>query len=176
MTDSQIDPGKGRPTPSRKEREAANRKPIVVADRSLARKQSKEKMRDERARVNAGYAAGEEKYLPARDRGPQKRWVRDWIDARFSVGELVIPGMFLAILVMYLPFPGIEGYITYGLIAFFVIVIGDSAIAAQICQRRIDARYGTRAERVRWYAAMRALQLRPMRMPKPQVKRFRFPD
>ncbi|MCU1443346.1 MAG: Membrane protein, partial [Cryobacterium sp.] len=31
-------------------------------------------------------------------------------------------------------------------------------------------------ERVRWYAAMRALQLRVMRLPKPQVKRGQFPS
>ncbi len=176
MTDTQTDPGKGRPTPSRKAREAANRKPIVVADRSVARKQSREKEREDRAKFNAGYAAGDEKYLPVRDKGVQKRWVRDWIDARFSLGELVIPAMFVAIITMYIQLPGIEGYITYGLVAFFVIVLADTIIAAQICQRRMNARYGDRAERVRWYATMRTLQLRPMRMPKPQVKRFQFPE
>ena len=176
MTDTETDPGKGRPTPSRKEREAANRKPIVVTDRAEARRRSREKEREDRAKFNAGYAAGDEKYLPVRDKGPQKRWVRDWVDARFSIGELVIPAMFAAIVVMYLPLAGIEGYITYGLIAFFVIVLVDTVIAAQICQRRMNERYGDRAERVRWYAAMRTLQLRPMRMPKPQVKRFRFPE
>jgi len=176
MTDTPTEPGKGRPTPSRRDREAANRRPIVVADRSLARKQSREKDREDRARVNAGYAAGEEKYLPARDRGVQKRWVRDWVDARFSVGELVIPGMFVAILVMYLPLPGIEAYITYGLMAFFAIILIDTFIAARRCQQRMNERYGDRAERVRWYTALRCLQLRPMRMPKPQVKRFQFPE
>jgi hypothetical protein len=33
-----------------------------------------------------------------------------------------------------------------------------------------------KAEKVRWYAAMRALQLRVMRLPKPQVKRGRYPS
>jgi len=33
-----------------------------------------------------------------------------------------------------------------------------------------------KVERVRWYAAMRALQLRPLRLPKPQVKRWNYPE
>ena len=64
---------KGRPTPTRKEREAANKRPIVVADRSEARRVNRERDRIERAKVNAGYAAGDERYLPMRDRGAQKR-------------------------------------------------------------------------------------------------------
>ena len=62
------------------------------------------------------------------------------------------------------------------LVIIFAIVVIDTIIAAQLCQRRMNERYGTRAERVRWYAAMRCLQLRMMRMPKPQVKRFQFPE
>ena len=180
MTDEQTDApapaGKGRPTPSRREREAANRRPIVVADRKEARRLAKQRDLADRAKANAGYAAGDERYLPQRDRGPQKRWVRDYVDARLSAGEVVIPVMFLVIILMYFPNPAIQEYSTYGLFGFFALVILDTTIMALRVQRRITARWGERAERVRWYAAMRALQLRLMRMPKPQVKRFKFPD
>ncbi|OJX62100.1 MAG: hypothetical protein BGO95_00200 [Micrococcales bacterium 73-13] len=185
MAKTQTDPepaeqpagGKGRPTPSRREREAANKRPIVVADRSEARRISREQDRVERARQSAGYAAGDERYLPVRDRGPQRRWVRDYVDARLSAGEFVIPVMFLVIVVMYLPFPAISAYATVALIGYFGLVIIDSVVLGLIVRRRLAAKYGAdRVEKVRWYAAMRALQLRLMRLPKPQVKRFRFPD
>jgi len=176
QTETAAPAGKGRPTPSRKAREAENRRPIVVADRKEARRIAKQKDAEERARANAGYAAGDERYLPVRDRGPQKRWVRDYVDARLSAGELVIPGMFLAIILMYVPVPVIQEYVTYALFAFFAIIIVDTAIMAWRLQRRVNARWGDRAERVRWYAATRALQLRLMRMPKPQVRRFKYPE
>jgi len=168
---------KGRPTPSRKEREAANRRPIVVADRKEARVRAREADREERARFNAGYAAGDEKFLPVRDRGPQKKWVRDYVDARLSAGEFVIPVMFLVIVLMYLPLPFVSSYATVALMGYFALVIIDCVVLGFTVRRRLAARYGEdKVEKVRWYAAMRALQLRMMRLPKPQVKRFRFPD
>lgn len=175
QTDTEAQVGKGRPTPSRKAREAENRKPIVVADRKEAKRIAKQKDLAERAKVNAGYAAGDERYLPLRDRGPQKRWVRDYVDARLSAGEFVIPIMFLVIILMYVPVPAVQEYVTYVLFGFFALVILDTTIMAWRLQAKVNARWGDRAEKVRWYAATRALQLRLMRMPKPQVKRFQFP-
>ena len=171
------DAGKGRPTPSRKEREAANRRPIVVADRAEAKRISREKDRVERAKANAGYAAGDERYLPVKDRGAQRKWVRDYVDARLSAGEFVIPVMFLVIVVMYLPLDFISAYATVALIGYFALIVVDSLVLGAIVTRRLGARYGAdKVERVRWYAAMRALQLRMMRLPKPQVKRFQYPE
>lgn len=168
---------KGRPTPTRKEREAANKRPIVVADRAEARRINRERDRVERAKVNAGYAAGDERYLPVRDRGVQKRFVRDYVDARLSAGEFVIPVMFLVIVLMYLPIPALSSYSTIALLGYFGLVVIDSVVLGFTVRRKLTAKYGEdKVEKVRWYAAMRALQLRMMRLPKPQVKRFQFPD
>ncbi len=169
--------GKGRPTPSRRERETANKRPIVVADRTEAKRISRERDREERAKSSAGYAAGDERYLPAKDKGPQKRYVRDYIDARLSAGEFVIPVMFLVIVLMYLPLPGISEYATVALIGYFALVIIDCVVLGIVLRRRLATKYGEdRVEKVRWYAAMRAVQLRLMRLPKPQVKRFAYPE
>lgn len=168
--------GKGRPTPTRKEREAANRRPIVVADRAEARRRAREADRVERERFNAGYAAGDERFLPLRDRGAQKKFVRDYVDARFSAGEIMIIVMFAVIVLMYLPFDGMALVGTVALFGYFAIVVVDSVILGATLTKRLREKYGDRAERVRWYAAMRAMQMRPMRMPKPQVKRWQFPS
>ncbi|MBO9578835.1 MAG: DUF3043 domain-containing protein [Microbacteriaceae bacterium] len=167
---------KGRPTPTRKEREAANKKPLVVADRAEARRISREKDREERAKFNAGYAAGDDKYLPLRDKGVQKKYVRDYVDARLNFGEFLIPVMFLVIVIMYLPLQEVSVYATLFLIAYFGAVVIDCLVLGGILQRRLAAKYGAdKVERIRWYAAMRAVQLRLMRLPKPQVKRFQYP-
>ena len=86
--------GKGRPTPTRKEAEAAakarakvprTRKEQAAAQR-LARSESSTKMRQ-------AMKTGDERFLPARDRGPVKRFIRDYVDHRFSFVELMIPLM-----------------------------------------------------------------------------------
>ncbi|MEY2848861.1 MAG: hypothetical protein RI885_1526 [Actinomycetota bacterium] len=168
--------GKGHATPTRREREAANIRPLVTNDRKAANRASRAKMAEAREKARLGMAAGEEKYLPVRDRGPQRRFVRDYIDARFNVGEAMIPLMFVVILGTVVP--GFEVYSLLVLWAFFVLAIGDCVLLGFIVKRKIRAKFGDDAVQsgTRWYAAMRALQLRPMRLPKPQVKRRQYPS
>jgi len=168
--------GKGQPTPSRRVQEAANKRPLVPDDRKLAAKQARAKSSEARERARLGMAAGEDKYLPLRERGPQKRFARDYIDARFNVGEFMIPVMFLVILLTFFPDPSVQTYGILALWAFFLVAIVDCIVLGFILTKKIEAKFGAdRAERVRWYAAMRALQLRVMRLPKPQVKRGQYP-
>ena len=61
--------------------------------------------------------------------------------------------------------------------AFFLIAVIDVVILGFILNEKLAAKFGAdKVERVRWYAAMRALQLRPLRLPKPQVKRGQYPS
>ena len=169
--------GKGQPTPSRRQQEAANKRPLVPDDRKLAAKQQRAKSAEARDKARIGMAAGDDKYLPSRERGPQKRFARDYIDARFNVGEFMIPVMFLVILLTFFPDPMVQTYGILALWAFFLVAIVDSIILGFILTKKIEAKFGAdRAEKVRWYAAMRALQLRAMRLPKPQVKRGQYPS
>ncbi|MCU1446378.1 DUF3043 domain-containing protein [Cryobacterium sp.] len=171
-----VSTGKGQPTPSRRVQEAANKRPLVPDDRKLAAKQARAKSAEARERARLGMAAGDDKYLPLRERGPQKRFARDYIDARFNVGEFMIPVMFLVILLTFFPDPNIQTYGILALWAFFLVAIVDCVILGFILTKKIEAKFGKdRAEKVRWYAAMRALQLRVMRLPKPQVKRGEYP-
>ncbi|MBC7442940.1 MAG: DUF3043 domain-containing protein [Ramlibacter sp.] len=169
--------GKGQATPSRKQQEALNRRPLVPDDRKLAAKQARGKAAEARDRARVGMAAGDEKYLPVRERGPQKRFARDYVDARFNVGEFMIPVMFLVILLTFFPDPSVQTYGILALWAFFLVAVVDCVILGFTLTRKVKAKFGdAKADRVRWYAAMRALQLRPMRLPKPQVKRGQYPS
>ncbi len=169
--------GKGQATPTRKRQEAANLRPLVPGDRKLAAQQAREKSMEARGRARIGMANGEDKYLPMRERGPQKRFVRDYVDARFNVGEFMIPVMFLVILLTFFPNPTVQTYGILALWAFFLVAVIDCVILGFIVSRKAAAKFGAdKVEKVRWYAAMRALQLRPMRLPKPQVKRGQYPS
>ncbi|MEO8094428.1 MAG: DUF3043 domain-containing protein [Pseudolysinimonas sp.] len=168
--------GKGHATPTRKEKEEARKQPLVSGDRAAARRKERVAMQAQRDRARVGMAAGDEKFLPARDRGPQKRYVRDYVDARYSVGELMIPLMLLVIVLTFIPNPEFQSIGNIALWGFLFVAVIDCIVVGFIVVRRLGAKFGTdRVEKVRWYAAMRAMQLRLMRLPKPQVKRGQYP-
>jgi hypothetical protein len=176
-TQARLKAGKGAPTPSRAQQEAARKRPLVPNDRKEAAKQARAKAAESRERARVGMAVGDERYLPMRDRGPQKKYVRDYVDARFSVGEVLIPVMFAVILLTFIPNAEVQSIGILALWAFFLIAIVDVVVLGFLLNRKLAAKFGAdKVERVRWYAAMRALQLRPLRLPKPQVKRGTYPS
>jgi hypothetical protein len=162
---------KGHATPTRKEREAARKRPLVGAKTPEARALSKDQQRAQRDRARVGLANGEEKYLPARDRGAQKRYIRDIVDSRWGFAELTIPLLFLLVVVGYFD-AGLAAYINYGLWALVLLVVIDLIVLHFRIRRMLAAKFGAdRVEKRGFYHATRAIQLRVMRLPKPQVKR-----
>lgn len=169
-------PKKGHATPTRKEREAANKRPLVPNDRKEAARLSKSRMAEERNKARIGLAAGEEKYLPLRDRGPQKKYARDFVDARYNVGELMVPFMVLVIIMTFIDNLAIQESSFLVLWTFFFIAVGDAFLMSRKLSKLLQAKFGSVDKGVRWYASMRTLQMRPMRLPKPQVARRQYPQ
>ena len=168
--------GKGAPTPTRREQEAARKRPLVPTDRKEAAKAARAHQADAREKARVGMAAGDERYLTARDRGPQRRYVRDYVDARFNIGEVLLP-LVLIVFISYF-FPELASILLLAVWVVFIAVAIDCLILGFLVRRKLAAKFGgmDRVERgVRWYAAMRAIQLRVIRLPKPQVKRFQYP-
>lgn len=174
--DPQAPVGKGRPTPKRKAAEAANARPLVGSRDKAALKAERMKQAEGRERARLGMMQGDERFLTARDKGPQRRFVRDYVDARWSVGEMLIPLMLVMLIVSLLPgiFATLSILIIWGFLALAII---DVVVLGILLKRHLSDRFG--ADQVqrgyRWYAAMRALQFRMLRMPKPQVKRGQYP-
>jgi len=168
--------GKGRATPSRAEQEAARKRPLV-ADTKEAKARARAELNVKREKARVGMAAGEEKYLPARDRGPQRRYARDFADAGYHLGEVVMPAMILVIVLTFLPIPAVQYYAFIVLWVFIMLVIADMIFTAVRVKRAATAKWGDRREKgLGWYAAMRTIQMRWMRLPKPQVKRRQYPS
>ena len=180
ITDASVEEenssGKGHATPSRKEREAANKRPLVPSDRKEAARMERARANEERNKARIGLAAGDEKYLPLRDRGPQKKFARDFVDARYNVGELMVPFMFLVIIMTFIPSLPVQESSFLVLWAFFFIALTDVMILGVQLRKRITAKFGSVDKGVRWYAGMRSLQMRPLRLPKPQVGRRQYPS
>ncbi len=162
---------KGHATPTRKEREAARKRPLVGGKTPEARALSKDQQRAQRERARAGLAAGEEKYLPVRDRGPQKRFIRDVVDSRWGFAELTIPILFLLVVVGYLD-AGLAVYVNYGLWLLVVLIAIDLIVLNFRLRRLLAEKFGAdRVEKRGLYHVTRSIQLRVMRLPKAQVKR-----
>jgi len=77
---------KGRPTPKRREAEQARRRPLVPDGRG-DRKALKAQAKVRREREYQAMITGDDRNLPPRDKGPVRRWVRDYVDARHNAGE-----------------------------------------------------------------------------------------
>ena len=172
--------GKGRPTPSRKQAEAANKRPLVPADRKAAAKDARAKSRIERDLEYKAMQTGDERHLPARDRGPVRRYARDHVDARWSLGELFMP-VAAAFLVLAAVGARINAaFFTIVTLALYVYVIAsfiDGFLLWRGLRKKLVAKFGVAAlpKGLAMYAALRAFQLRPTRLPKPQVKHGQYP-
>lgn len=165
--------GKGRPTPRRRDREQESKRPLVAN----TSKERRARAREVRERARLGLAAGEERYLPIRDKGPQKKFARDFVDARWNFGEFLIPMMFAVIIATFIPSAQAQLASIAVLWLFFLFAVIDSFILGWQVRKAATAKFGEeRVEKgVRWYAAMRGLQMRGLRLPKPQVARGEKP-
>ena len=174
MTENETNAaGKGRPTPSRKEREQANLRPIVGARTPEARKADRERAAEMRRNARDGALKGDERYLTARDKGPQKRLVRDYVDSRFTAGELLMPALIASVLLTFIPNQAIQSVVMILLYGFMVILVVNGILLGRGAKKLVAEKFGeTKVEPglVR-YAAMRSAQSRFLRLPKPQVKR-----
>jgi len=175
--------GKGRATPSRKQAEQAKVRPLVGAKAKTSnttKEQRREASRLARERYNQGMRTGEDRYLPARDKGPIKRFVRDWVDSRRSFAEYFIwiaVAMLLILAVTQQASPEIAVIIMLGIYVMLFVLVGDLFRRARQLRKALHAKFGEDAVpkgSVR-YGVMRTMQFRRGRQPKPQVARGDYP-
>lgn len=164
--------GKGRPTPTRKEAEAAAR---ARARTPRSRKEAAAAQRARRAEASAkmreAMKTGDDRHLPPRDKGPVRRFVRDFVDSRLTVAELILP---LLIVVMLLSWSGNPQLVYFAnafmTVLLLVVVVNLFAVRWKLT-RELRRRFPDESHRgTTMYALTRALNLRFLRLPKPQVK------
>lgn len=161
--------GKGHPTPTRKEAEAAARARAKggVDPRAGKREQRAARAAQSRA-ARQGIRDGDQRYLPQRDRGPVRAFVRDFIDARLNMAEFALPILFASLVFSSSGHPEVGSYI---LNALLLVIIGDCLYLRWKMRREIRRRFPDESLKgTTFYAYMRALQLRFLRLPKPRVK------
>ncbi len=166
--------GKGRPTPTRKEAEQARKEALRSAgDPRAARKAARNRERQAKMENRAALMAGDESRMPGRDRGPVRSFTRDFVDSRFTVAEYFI---FIALTVLvlgFIPNQVVQSIVSLAWFVLIAIILVDSTILVLRLKAQLKERFPDKAERkgAVFYAIMRTLQLRRLRLPPPKVKR-----
>jgi hypothetical protein len=167
-TTEQAAAGKGKPTPTRAEAEAARKATLnPVMDKKAARSAQ----REARERARAGLLAGDERYFPARDRGPAKAFVRDFIDSRLTVGEVFLPAAFIVIVLTMVPNKSVLAIAYPAWFATFTLMLVDTFVVSLRLSSKLRRQFEP-AERkgAVFYGILRVTQMRKLRVPPPRVR------
>ncbi|SNR34427.1 DUF3043 domain-containing protein [Blastococcus mobilis] len=165
--------GKGRPTPKRSE--AQGRRPGPPPPPPTTRKEAYKRMREQqatrRAEARQGAARGDDAYLPARDRGPVRKLVRDIVDARRNVGSFFLAIAGVALIGTVVPSLVVRNYASFLLFGFFLLLIVDSVVLGRRIKRKVTERFPEtqKTRGLAWYGISRATMIRRWRFPKPDV-------
>ncbi|MEV6649847.1 DUF3043 domain-containing protein [Streptomyces sp. NPDC051219] len=168
---------KGRPTPKRSVAQTQRRSVVAsTGNRKEDAKRARERRRADLARQREALASGDERYLPARDKGPVRRFVRDFVDSRFAIAEFFLP---LAVVILVLSMVRVSNIQNIALLLWLgviiMIVIDSIGIWIRL-RKQLAERFPDEPKRgAIAYGLMRTLQMRRLRLPKPQVKRGERP-
>ncbi|TWD83263.1 DUF3043 family protein [Kribbella amoyensis] len=172
--------GKGRPTPSRKEAEAARKATFKKPrNRKEAAALRREKVRTERAKMQDAMRTGDDRYLPAADKGPVRRFARDYVDARWSVMEFALP-VLLVVSLLGVVFSGVFTWLPAVVNLLFLVMIAaialDWLILTSGLKKSVTAKFPKESPKgIGFYAVRRTMQMRRWRLPKPMVARGEKP-
>jgi len=163
---------KGRPTPKRKDAQASTKiSSLAPASTKAEKARAKEAARAARISQRAAYLRGDESALPARDRGPEKKLVRNLVDSRRSIGEYFLPVIGFVLILSLIPIGAfaLAGIIImYGVLLFSIV---DGFFLSRKIKSEVVLRFpNANTKGLGLYGWLRSTQMRRMRAPKPQSK------
>ena len=160
---------KGRPTPSRKDAESKRKvstlAPVVGKQN---KKRDKALARERRIAAREAYMRGDENALPIRDRGPVRRFVRDEVDARRSVGEFFMPIIFIVLLLSVVPNMTVNVIAIILMYTVLLYAVVDGFFLSRKLKKQIAAKFpDANTKGLGMYGWLRSTQMRRLRAPKP---------
>jgi hypothetical protein len=172
MSETENASGKGRPTPRRKDAESKRKQTLKVpTDKKAAKRALREREYEARLQLRRAMYTNDEKFLPARDRGPVRRFVRNFVDSRVSIGEVFVPFAFIILIALSIPSPELQATATSVWLVMFVGLIADGVILGFRLRRALSREFSDVSTKgAISYGVLRSINMRLMRMPKPMVK------
>ncbi len=116
---------------------------------------------------------GEDWALPAKDRGPVRALARDFVDSRRRLSEFYMYAVFVLLLIMFfIKNVALQSSVVPGLVIVMILamVIEGIFLGRKIRKLAAERLPGESTRGIALYSAMRALQIRRLRVPKPRVK------
>jgi Protein of unknown function (DUF3043) len=166
-----VTAGKGRPTPKRSEAEKRRRPYTAPADRKEANRQYREREKASRSRRLQGMQRGEQWAMPPRDRGPVKALARDYVDAKRRFSEYYMYGLLVLLAMLLVPVRVLQSVVPPLVMAAVIIMAAEGYLIGRRVKALAEERFpGESTRGVRMYVAMRTLQIRKLRVPKPRLK------
>lgn len=166
--------GKGRPTPRR--REAQKRRTGPVAPPPKTRREAYRRMReqgsDRRSVLREAAKSGDERYLIPRDRGPERKLVRDIVDSRRNAGGLFLLAAAVYFVGLIIPNVQVKAAITSLWLTVLILLVVDSTILGIKISRLVRRRFPETKQRMGgliFYGITRATMIRRWRAPRPTV-------
>ena len=162
---------KGKPTPKRKESEAKLKvSSLSPAASKEAKKALKAQARVRRLETRAAYMRGEESALPIKDKGPARRFVRNYVDERKSVTEYFLVFIMFILFLTVIPSPAVQlGAIVLMYSAMIWVAIDGFLLSRRVKKLVAEKFPGEPTKGLGLYGLMRSTQLRRLRAPAPQV-------
>jgi hypothetical protein len=161
-------------TPKRTNAQRRHDTAQAPANRREAYKQMRERQKVERSEASAGMRAGDERYLLARDRGPERALVRNIVDSKRTAGTWFFAGAILVFVGSTGAMPlAIRNGSTLLWAILAIAVVVDSILISRRIKKLVTERFPGTSQRLGslyLYGMMRGLTFRRMRVPKPQVK------
>lgn len=169
---------KSHPTPKRKVAQASNLRPLVPADRKASAKAARERIRKREDEQYEAMRRGDIANMPASERLPWRVYIRDYVDARFNLGEWFLPVAFV-IMILSLVFSAIFPQLMIPtmllLYVYLFAVLIDTWWMWHELKAKLVEKFGeqsvARGSRSGTYAWSRAVQLRRWRLPKPRTEK-----
>ena len=162
---------KGKPTPKRKEAQAKLKVSSLSPTASKeAKKALKAQARVRRLETRAAYMRGEESALPIKDKGPARRFVRNYVDERKSVTEYFLIFIMFILFLTVIPSPAVQlGAILLMYSAMIWVAIDGFLLSRRVKKLVAEKFPGESTKGLGLYGWMRSTQLRRLRAPAPQV-------
>ncbi|PRW64986.1 DUF3043 domain-containing protein [Actinopolyspora mortivallis] len=168
---------KGRPTPKRREAEGKKRGPVPPPPKTQREafkrmRRNKPERRRAAAERRERMMAGDDRYLLPRDRGPVRAHVRDVVDSRRHLMGLFMPLVLVVFAISLVRDPLLQQLATVFCLALLVTMVFEGIMLGRLVNKHVRAKFpdaGERSLSLGWYAFVRAMQLRKLRVPRPRV-------
>ena len=161
---------KNKPTPKRSAKKVTPA--LAPAATKEAKKAERESARRRRMEMRELYMKGDERALPKRDKGPVRKFARDYVDSRWSIAEFFLPLLMVVLLLTALPNVTVKILATLLMYVVVLISVLDGVWMGRQIKKHCSSRFPNEATKgVSMYAWMRSTQIRRLRTPAPQVAR-----